>query len=375
MNKKILIIITSIIALIIVITISLYIANESVRNWMDIYFFRKEIIEENLPTISLDNENSNIYAYDNNIVILRDNKLVIYNSSGKEETTINVSITTPLFKSCGKYLLVGDKNNKNLYLIYNTSLQWQKTMEGNISKIAVNKNGAVGVVLTGTTYKSVITMYGITGEEEFKTYLSSTIAVDIAISEDSKYLSFAEINTSGTIITSTIKTISVEKAKTTPAEAIIYKYEQEPNGLVVNIQYNKQNLVCQYDNSIYLLKEGNSEKILDIDDKIIFIDINLTEYICEVIETSSSILSSQYELKIINIENKKENSYLLESMPKSLYCKNDIIAVNMGNEIDFINHNGWLQKSFTSKQSFKNVILGNNVAAIVYKDRVEIINL
>ena len=375
MNKKILIIITSIIALIIVITISLYIANESVRNWMDIYILRKEIIEENLPTISLDNENSNIYAYDNHIVILRDNKLVIYNSSGKEETTINVSITTPLFKSCGKYLLVGDKNNKNLYLIYNTSLQWQKTMEGNISKIAVNKNGAAGVVLTGTTYKSVITMYGITGEEEFKTYLSSTIAVDIAISEDSKYLSFAEINTSGTIITSTIKTISVEKAKTTPAEAIIYKYEQEPNGLVVNIQYNKQNLVCQYDNSIYLLKEGNSEKILDIDDKIIFIDINLTEYICEVIETSSSILSSQYELKIINIENKKENSYLLESMPKSLYCKNDIIAVNMGNEIDFINHNGWLQKSFTSKQSFKNVILGNNVAAIVYKDRVEIINL
>lgn len=375
MNKKILIIITSIIALIIVITISLYIANESVRNWMDIYILRKEIIEENLPTISLDNENSNIYAYDNHIVILRDNKLVIYNSSGKEETTINVSITTPLFKSCGKYLLVGDKNNKNLYLIYNTSLQWQKTMEGNISKIAVNKNGAVGVVLTGTTYKSVITMYGITGEEEFKTYLSSTIAVDIAISEDSKFLSFAEINTSGTIITSTIKTISVEKAKTTPAEAIIYKYEQEPNGLVVNIQYNKQNLVCQYDNSIYLLKEGNSEKILDIDDKIIFIDINLTEYICEVIETSSSILSSQYELKIINIENKKENSYLLESMPKSLYCKNDIIAVNMGNEIDFINHNGWLQKSFTSKQSFKNVILGNNVAAIVYKDRVEIINL
>ena len=375
MNKKILIIITSIIALIIVITISLYIANESVRNWMDIYILRKEIIEENLPTISLDNENSNIYAYDNHIVILRDNKLVIYNSSGKEETTINVSITTPLFKSYGKYLLVGDKNNKNLYLIYNTSLQWQKTMEGNISKIAVNKNGAAGVVLTGTTYKSVITMYGITGEEEFKTYLSSTIAVDIAISEDSKYLSFAEINTSGTIITSTIKTISVEKAKTTPAEAIIYKYEQEPNGLVVNIQYNKQNLVCQYDNSIYLLKEGNSEKILDIDDKIIFIDINLTEYICEVIETSSSILSSQYELKIINIENKKENSYLLESMPKSLYCKNDIIAVNMGNEIDFINHNGWLQKSFTSKQSFKNVILGNNVAAIVYKDRVEIINL
>ena len=50
--------------------------------------------------------------------------------------------------------------------------------------------------------------------KNLKTYLSSTIAVDIAISENSQNLSFAEINTSGTIIDSVVKTISVEKAKT-----------------------------------------------------------------------------------------------------------------------------------------------------------------
>ena len=176
MKKKVILIIGLIIGIVIITIISLYIANEDVRNWMDEYIFRKNIEEEDLPTIQLENENSNIFAYDNHIVILQNNELTIYNTSGKEETTINVSINNPIFSSSGRYLLIGDKGSQNLYLIYNTSLQWQKTMEGNISNITVNKNGAVGVVLTGTTYKSVIVMYGITGDEEFKTYLSSTIA-------------------------------------------------------------------------------------------------------------------------------------------------------------------------------------------------------
>ena len=62
-------------------------------------------------------------------------------------------------------------------------------------------------------------------------------------------------------------------------------------------------------------------------------------------------------------------------MPKNLYCNNNIIAINMGNTVDFINHNGWLLKSFTSNQSFKNIVIGDNVVGILYKDRIEIISL
>lgn len=375
MKNKILIIISGIFVLALIIVISLYVANESARNWIDMYIIRKNVIEENLPNIMLEKDNVNIYAYDNHIVILQDDKLSIYNSTGKEEATLNISISNPIFKSAGKYLLIAEKNGKNAYLIYNTGLQWQKTMEGNISKATVNKNGAVGIVLTGTTYKSVIVMYGISGTEEFKTYLSSTIAVDLEISEDNKYLSFAEMNTSGTIISSSVKTISVEKAKNTPAEAIIYKYEGQKNNLIVNIKYYKEKLICQYDNSVYSLKDGNADKILDIDNKTEFIDIDLTGYICNITETSSGILNSEYELKIINPNNKKENSYLLKSIPKSLYCNGNLIAVNMGNEIEFINHSGWMLKSFESRQNFKDVVIGDNIVGIIYKDRINIINM
>lgn len=375
MKKKVILVIGIIVAIAVITVISLYVANEDVRDWMDEYIFRKNIVDENLPTISIENENASIYAYDNHIVILKDNKLTIYNASGKEETTINVQVNNPIFGSSGKYLLLADKGSQNVYLIYNTSLQWQKTMEGNVSYITVNKNGAVGVVLTGTTYKSVIVMYSITGNEEFKTYLSSTVATSLAISNNNDYLSFAEANTSGTVISSVVKTISVEKAKNTPTEAIIYTYNQENNSLIISIEYNNDNLICQYDNSVYRLKDGNSEKILDVDNNTLFLDIKLADYISKIQENQSGILRSEYEVKIINEKNSSENTYLLEQMPSGLYCSDNILAVDMGNEIIFLNHSAWLLKHFTSRQNYKNIILGDSVAAIVYRDRVEIISL
>ena len=133
MKKKIVWIIGIIVAITVITVISLYVTNEDVRDWMDEYIFRKNIIDEDLPTISIENENASIYAYDNHIVILQNNKLTIYNTSGKEETTINVQVNNPIFESCGRYLLLADKGSQNVYLIYNTSLRWQKTMEGNVA--------------------------------------------------------------------------------------------------------------------------------------------------------------------------------------------------------------------------------------------------
>ena len=67
MKKKIVWIIGIIVAITVITVISLYVTNEDVRDWMDEYIFRKNIIDEDLPTISIENENASIYAYDNHI--------------------------------------------------------------------------------------------------------------------------------------------------------------------------------------------------------------------------------------------------------------------------------------------------------------------
>ena len=46
-----------------------------------------------------------------------------------------------------------------------------------------------------------------------------------------------------------------------------------------------------------------------------------------------------------------------------------------GTEIEFINTEGWLVKRYIANQEITNVVVSNNMAGIIYRDKIEIINL
>lgn len=199
---------------VIILLIALYIGNKSVRTFIDRYILRKEIVQNNVTSIDISTlENPSIYAYDKYITTLNKNKLTTYSSSGKKEYEQEISISDAIYSSNNRFLGIAQKNGQNLYLISEQNILWQAEIEGEIQKINVNKNGYVSVIIKGGSYKTVIAIYSPAGKELFKTYLSSTLAVDAVISNDNKYLAIAEINTSGTLIQSNIKIISVEKAR------------------------------------------------------------------------------------------------------------------------------------------------------------------
>ena len=376
MKKKIIAIFIILLSIIIIVTIGLYVGKKEVRQWIDKNIMKKEIEEEDLPNIEIEeNDDTSIYAYSKYIAVIRDSKLTIYNDSASKVNEINLQLTKPKFCSKGKYLLIADENGQNLYLIYNDTLQWKKTLEGNITQITVNENGAVGVSISGTTYKSVIIMYDITGEESFKTYLSYTTATDISISNNSKYLSFSEVETTGTLINSNVKTIQVEKAKNTPSEAIINKYSFNSNELILKIKYSGEKLIALTDSKVYMLKDNENHELYSIDNDINFVDINLDNYFYYFKEESSGLLSSKYSLQICNINNNRINTYEGEKSVKNIYCCDKTIGINLGNEIQFINTQGWLVKEVLSVKNVKNIIMGNSVAGIVYKNRVDIVKI
>ncbi len=213
-KKKIIIGITILLIVIMILIIALYIGNEGFRRFIDRNILRKEIVQNNVASIDISNlENPSIYAYDKYITVLNKNNLTTYSSSGKKEYEHEISVSDALYASNNRFLAIAQKNGQNLYLISEQNLLWQTEIEGEIQKINVNKNGYVSVIITGGSYKAIIATYSPAGKELFKTYLSSTIAIDTSISNDNKYLSVAEINTSGTLIQSNVKIISIEKAR------------------------------------------------------------------------------------------------------------------------------------------------------------------
>ena len=58
-----------------------------------------------------------------------------------------------------------------------------------------------------------------------------------------------------------------------------------------------------------------------------------------------------------------------------MYTNGNVIGINIGTEIYFVSTNGMLIKKYTSNQEITNVMITNDIAIIIYKDRIEIINL
>lgn len=378
-KKKLAIIITiMVVILILVITSIIYAYNKLFRDFMDKYIFGKDVTDENVPIIEIDyDSNTNVISYGRYICILAENNLIEYNSNGKKEQEVKIEINNPIYDVNGRYLIIGEKESQKLYLISGSQIVWEKNVDGNLIKVNVNKNGYVSTIVSGTSYKSVITTYDEKGNELFKSYLSSTTAIDACISQDNKHLGYAEINTSGTVIQSNIKIISVEEAaeKNTEPE---YTYVAPQNSLILRIKYQDKNrLVCMYDDSIHMIESNVDMKLIDLekDEKVTFGDCELTNFIYRTVEQSTGIFSADTIVEMINITNQKETTYTVEGVAKSVVSYDNIIAINLGSEVEFINTNGWLVKRYTSSQEIRNIVIGDGVSAIIYRDKIELVSL
>lgn len=379
-KKKIYILIAVFIIAIIIATIAIiYNANKNFRNFMDKYIFRKDVTEENVPVVELEyNSNTNIFSYGKYICVLAENNLNKYNSSGKKEKEVKIEINNPIYDVEGKYLVIGENGSQKLCLISDDHIIWEKNIDGNLNKVTVNKNGYVSAIVTGTTYKSVIITYDAKGNELFKSYLSNTIAVDACISPDNTELAYAEVNNSGTTIQSNIKIISIKEAKEKNTEPK-YTYNANQNSLILRIKYQeKSQLICMYDDSIHKFEEGVDVELTKLDEdnpKISFADIELTNYIFKAYEKSTSLFNADTIIEMQNTSNGKENIYTIEKVAKSVVTYNNVIGVNLGNEIYFIDTNAWLIKRYYSSQVIEKIVLGDGIAGVIYGDKIEIINL
>ena len=379
-KKKVIISITIAIVLIIFITITIiYANNKNVRNWIDKNIFQKEKTQHKLPSIEIEeSDSSSIYAFNKYIGVLNKNNFNIYDSTGKEENKLTLEITKPIFNDDNRYLAVAEEKGKKLYLIEDKDIIWEKEIEGNISQVVVNKNGYVAVTIVDTLHKTVIAMYDNKGDELFKIFLKSTRVASTSISEDNKYLAIAEIDTSGTIIQSNIKIFSIDDVKNNTENSAEKVYNGENNDLITNIKYQeKDKLLCMYTDKITVIKTDETVDTLQEygDKKVSFASIDLSNASVTIEEKSSGLFTADSIVNIINSDNKSTSLYTAEAVTKEIYTKNNIIALNLGSEVEFINTSGWLLKRYIAEQEVTNIVLSNSIAGIVYRDKIEIINL
>ncbi len=309
---------------------SRYLIDEEFRSYVDVNILKKELSEVNVNTIELNSDtNEYVYAYDKYITVLSKNSLNSYIGNGSLDSKIDVNISVPLVESSGKYMVLAEKNGNKIYLISGQNIIWEKDIEGEISRVCVNKNGYVSAILKNTTYKSVIIVINPEGRDLFKSFLSTNYAVCMDISNNNKYLAVGEINYSGTIVKSYVKIMSIEKAQKDPENSIEYTYESGTSEIITNINYqNREEAICLFNNYIQKVTTKDNSRVYDIGANDVFAEINLDSNVAIINKQSSGLFSYEYKIDIKSPDSKTESLYILKNdVPKTIMASSNIMAV------------------------------------------------
>ena len=131
-----------------------------------------------------------------------------------------------------------------------------------------------------------------------------------------------------------------------------------------------------YTDELRVIEDGQDNLLIDDSDKTLIAEsIELDNYACIVEEQSSGLFTANSKVTIIDTNNKETKEYSAESVAGEIYTNGNIIALNLGTEVEFINTGGWLVKRYVANQEITNVVLSQNLAGIVYRDKIELVSL
>ena len=130
-----------------------------------------------------------------------------------------------------------------------------------------------------------------------------------------------------------------------------------------------------FDDRIIQITDFVPEEKLAFTNDTLFADIGLNNYFVTATKVSSGIFTSETNIEMTNLQNGSSSMYKINAIPKAITTYQDVIAINLGTEVHFIHVNGWLIKKYTSTRNIEEVVLCSGVAGIVYKDKIELVNL
>ena len=133
-----------------------------------------------------------------------------------------------------------------------------------------------------------------------------------------------------------------------------------------------------YDDEISVIQNETNNSILSLNENgknINFANINLDNFVYRAIEENDGLFNTNTVLEIKNVNNDNTAVYTIEGAAKYIYSDSNVIAVSLGQDIEFVNTSGWLLKSYRATLEAQDVVIGNGIAGIVYNDRVELLSL
>lgn len=346
-----------------------------------LFFEYSAIIGIKLPTklnkdINVDivsTENDIYKAYNNELLVYSNHSISTYNKRGKKtweyslETSFNPSIYVH-----ENYMAISNNSSGIIYLFNKKNEILNMKVDGKIECIYMDNNGNMAVEYSTNSYKKIIGVYDSKGKNLYNSYSEYTAIIDIKLLNNASKLLLVQADANSFKIGSTV---SIFDGST--KENNISQLLKLDNNYIYNISQIDNKLILLLDTGIISYDINTNEKVeLKKFDSSQMLFIALLDSYYVYIEKSLEN-DSKYNMSIDDYNNIEISELNLENSPKLMVSNKFLNYLIYQNKLQVINKWGIEVLSKDLSMVPKDIIVFNNnkSAALIYTNRIEIINL
>jgi len=319
------------------------------------------------------NEQPVFSVYKDYIIEAAKDSIKALNNKGEEQWSIPVVLNSPIVKTNGTDLLVSDIGGRDIYVINSGKVIWNKKLDSNIINIDISKSGYISVVHDAKGYKGAVAVFGPQGNEMFTRYILKSFTITATVSPSEKQFLINGVDTSGVRSGASLELFDMT-GKPTVDEILI------DNMIFSSVWYmNNESILAASDSTLICLdSEGKKKWEKEFTDNKVYSSNELSGKYAVIAVSGGGNGTGQDSARIIiyDMAGNEYATYVIDNEVRSIETYSDIIAVNLGREVHFINARGKLIGKYASKTDITGVYFFNKqMAAIVNRGSVAVIKI
>ncbi len=316
----------------------------------------KNIDIDDAVQINLQTSNNKIIPLGNEILVYNKGVITSYNNHGKNtvkitlEDSADVDITTS-----GEYIQVINKDKGVVYVYKDKYEVARIKIQGQIYSGIINNKGVSIIEYSANGGKTALGIYDSQGQIKYNVKLSNKMIGKYVISNNSKYLAYADVNISGISVQTNINVIDLSNIKEN--ENNITTVHTVENSVAFDIYWDGNDVVIRTDEAyvIYNVSSRGKKEIGISDGQVVHIADYENRYVYTALDENG-----KYVLVIRKMLSNKAKMIELKDVPKYLAYKNGIIYVCYDKMIEVYNNSGIKLKSYNSNIIITEPIIFND---------------
>ncbi len=285
--------------------------------------------------------------------------ITVYDTTGEPVHKEIIEIKDPVTASNAEYALIGDRQERTVYMYKGLKRIALLEVTGDIRMITVNDNGYIGIICDDATARSKISFYNYNGKKICDIYKRETLAVNTSVLSSGKEYVVYSVGILGTGFISNFEFsdfLSDSPHAAYNNSGVLYSI-LFPTADMKVIAANETGIYCFDRNAtlVWSVEPGNINAVNRFKNGIVYTAQNIT---------------GDYTTVFSDLSGNKLGEYSYGRNIIGIYTYDNIIAVNYGREIAFFDGEGSILKKYSSKSDISDVrLLGRtNAVSITAND-------